>query len=303
MISVSNSAPRAGAIDEAEALRQLPSLVADPSEEVAQATLGLVSFALKYLAGPSLPELQRYAIGLYRPLAERLGWEAVPGEPLPKAALRSAVLELLALEAEDPATRGEARDRGRKYLSGGALHPEAVAPDLATLALKVALQEDTGPLFAEALKVVLTLEDSGLRHRLLEALGSVRDPKRLEQALGFSLDPRLHKNERFSSLWPAFDEPRTREQAWIWLKANVDKLAPLIPTGQVAGMPWLVSGFCDEERRAEIAAFFKPRLPTSPGMERNLAQAEERIHLCAARRQAGAPSVQASFRTKATDSN
>jgi alanyl aminopeptidase len=51
------------------------------------------------------------------------------------------------------------------------------------------------------------------------------------------------------------------------------------------------SGFCSAPERAEMEAFFKPKVDGYAGGPRILAQSLERIDLCIARRQALGPSL------------
>ena len=290
------AAPRAGAMAEADAMAALTALASDPTDEVSGSPIGLLGFALHYLAGDALPDARRYVSSLYRPVAEQLGWKATKGEPRPRARLRGQVLTLLALDAEDAPTRKLAGDRGRAYLAGGTLHPEAVSPDLAGLCLTVAMQDDDGTLFEAAVALLPKIEDAGVRSRLLRALGATRDPARLERALGLALLPGAKHSDRLTPLGAAFDRPESREHAWRWLKAHFDDLSKLLPAGYVSRLPGEGGRFCDEAWRTELETFFAARAARYPGMPRNLAKAEEQILLCAAQKRANATSAQGFFR-------
>jgi alanyl aminopeptidase len=58
-----------------------------------------------------------------------------------------------------------------------------------------------------------------------------------------------------------------------------------------AYLPMVGAGFCSAPERAEVEAFFKPKVEGYAGGPRILAQALERIDLCIARRAALGPSL------------
>ena len=45
-------------------------------------------------------------------------------------------------------------------------------------------------------------------------------------------------------------------------------------------LPFVGNGFCDEKSRAEVEAFFEPKVSRFNGAPRNLASVLERIRLC-----------------------
>jgi alanyl aminopeptidase len=289
------AALRAGAVGAADALAQLPRFAADDEPEIAAVPLSTLEFAIRELSGPRPERARAFGAAMYKPVADRLGWSGAKEEEQPQRYLRAKVLAFLALEARDPETRAQAAQRGRAQVAGGELHPEAVQPDLALLALAAAIEEDTGPVFESALAVFHASKDPGVRTRVLTALAHARDPRLLDRALALSLDPRLRGNERLTVVEKALERPHAREQAWRWMKANFEALAKLVPEGYLAFIPKLPATFCDEEHRQDVRAFFAPRAEKTRGMPRNLAQADERMKLCAAQRKALAPGAQAFF--------
>ncbi len=141
-----------------------------------------------------------------------------------------------------------------------------------------------------------TETDSTMRGYLLRALGGVDDEALAARARALALDPRLKTNEVFAPLWPQADDVRTRDATWAWVREHVDQLTARLPESHGSALPFLGASWCTEERAVEVEAFFAPRVPKVPGMERSLAQAVESIRLCAAKAAVHRASARAVFR-------
>ena len=74
------------------------------------------------------------------------------------------------------------------------------------------------------------------------------------------------------------------------MQRHYDALRAKLPSSAssetAAFLPWVGGGYCDEEHRAEIEAFFKDRAAQTTGGPRILEQVLERVHLCSVRREA-----------------
>jgi alanyl aminopeptidase len=251
---------------------------------------------VQLVGSEELPALERFARQLYATRARRLGWEARAEESGEESLLRRELLSFLAFTARDAAVRREAATRGRRLVGfggDGALHPEAVHAPLAGLALTVAVQEGDAAFFEHLLGHLRRSEDALFRGRALGALGSTKDPALAQRALALSLDPALRVNEVTEPLGPQLSMPETREQAWRWLQDHFDGVFARVASTRGGAAPWLVRGFCSEERAREIEAFFAPRVGALPGGPRNLQGSLEAIRLCAARVEAQRPSARA----------
>jgi alanyl aminopeptidase len=126
---------------------------------------------------------------------------------------------------------------------------------------------------------------------LLVALGFVRDPALAKDGLGLTLDERLDARESIVILQVLSGQRETRALAFDFARANYAALAGRIPSDWVSFFPWMATGFCDGERRAETEAFYRDRMARVDGGPRSLDQALEAMDQCIARRQAQQPSV------------
>jgi alanyl aminopeptidase len=210
------------------------------------------------------------------------------------------VLTLLA-EARDPAVLEELSRIGRAYAgpAGGTFRAEVVDPDLATLALGVAVEEGDDALFDLLDRRLGTLDDSELRERILVALGSARDPRRSARARELALDARLRRQETIVPLISQSQDERTRDASWAFFKEHFEAIAASMPNNYAAFLPYVVLDFCDGAHADEAVAFFEPRVAKHNGMSKNLRQAVETVRLCSAGAAAQKESARAFFAARA----
>lgn len=306
-----------GGISGADALEALAPLAADPRREVATEPMELLQPALDWLADdPARAAAEAYARRLYAPLYRELGWSSTPqkkgsagapradGDPHAdgdaraddnRGMLRGAVIRFLALAARDPEVRKEAAARGRAWIAGGQLHPEAVLPDLAGAALASAMQEGDAALFDEALAALARTDDELARGALLFGLGSARAPELAARARELALDPRVQIKEIWGVLDAQLSQPETREAAWQWLEQRLDALIARMTPQRSGGLPWMAASFCDRAHADRASALFGPRVAQLDGGPRNLAGALEAVNLCAARKKAQVDSLRGFF--------
>lgn len=265
---------------------------------VATMPMGLVEFAADHIADEELlPRVQRYGQRLYRGHYRRLGWgprghRAEDGET---KLLREAILDFLAFIAEDAAVRRQGARLGRAYVRGGEIHPDAVEPDVAGLALAVAVQEGDAEFFDQLTELLFSTEDATVRHRVLSALGHATDPELAARARALALDARLRLNEVTTPLQVQAGQAETREATWEWLVEHFDALRERIGPFHAGYLPYMASGFCDEEHAQAVERFFAPHIEELPGGPRNLASTLEAIRLCAARVEAHRESTREFF--------
>ncbi|HET7505075.1 MAG TPA: M1 family aminopeptidase [Kofleriaceae bacterium] len=287
---------RSASMPGGDVLRALERFAGDRHGAVAQIPLQLFGFVDSHLVeGKQRARLRAHVAKLYAPAVRSLGWKASPGE-LPRQRLfRATLLESLALQLEVPAVLDEAARRGRQVLGldpGRARPSEAVDPDLAALVRAAAVRRGGAAAFDALVAELSSSEDALVRQRALEALASTRDPVLVGRALDLALDPQLRQTERVVALGILLAAIETRDQAWTWLKAHFDELAPMLPDRFAGRIPGQID-LCDAARTADVSAFFASRVDKLTGGPRILAQAIESAELCAAQVAAQQGSVRA----------
>jgi alanyl aminopeptidase len=268
----------AGAGDAVPILDALLALGADPHHAVSSAPRPVLQFVHDYVAaGADRAALRQKLLRTFRPEAARLGWSHRIDESDGTRLRRTEVVELVTLVLEDPAMRREALRRARAWANGG---PNA-SGDLLQTALIVGVQD--GDVF-DAIATRLETENDGFeRRRLLEAIGSARDPALARRARELALGSTVRSNEIIRPIRAQFRIESERVAAWLWLKDNYAALVTRLPGSYAAELPRLAGSFCDEAHAADVEQFFATRVGDLPGGPRNLEGALEQIRLCAAR--------------------
>jgi hypothetical protein len=68
----------------------------------------------------------------------------------------------------------------------------------------------------------------------------------------------------------------------LWLEKNFDALSARLSAASMGGAPWLTAHMCSDAHAQRMEAFFAPRVAAITGGPRNLQNALEALHLCAA---------------------
>jgi cytosol alanyl aminopeptidase len=273
----------------ARALDLVPNLTREKSRHLQGAAAGIVSLLSDEVTPPELrPNRARFIKKMFGARARALGWQPKKGETDEDRLLRPTLMRLVAGRAEDPRWVAEARKLADRWL----VDEKAIDPDLAGLVLEVAATHGDRAFFDRLHEAARKEKhDRKRRGRLLAAMASFRDPAIVKVALELTLGDELEARESITLLWGALDPEETREQAWEFLKQNLDRLLPRLPRDYAANFIGAGTAFCDEAHRADVEAFFRPRAAGWLSGPRELAQTLEDLDLCIARKAAHADSV------------
>ncbi len=295
-----NSGVAAGSIPFADALAALEPIARDAEGDVAAEVLPLLAFAGDQLVAASeRGAVERYTSSLLAPVLARLGYTSKKNEATATTKLRWQVLATLA-RANDQGVVAELSKRARAYagLSDGRFHPEAIDPELAELALVVAVEHGDTALYDALDQRLSTLDDADLRGRVVGALSSARDAERGARARALTLDPRLRKQEAVIPLFGQSNDERTREATWDYVKGHFEAITQAMPDNYAAYLPWTAGRFCNKDKADELNAFFAPVAGKHNGMSQNMRQATEMLRLCAAEVEAQRESAHAFFQAR-----
>src|SRR5450830_160224 len=274
---------RTGDVPMATALALVPAFAGDPDRQVVETMVRIAASPRDLFVTDELrPNYRRFVADTFGARARALGFKSKPGEDEDTKLLRSAVVGLVAQDADEPALVAEATSLARKWLTDRSV----IEPEMLPTVLTVAARYGDAELFTAFLAEAKRSKDRRERGRILAALGAFRDPSVQKLALNLTLSPDFDARESIAVLREAAADRLTRESAWAFLKANFDALAARLPRESPAGFPQLAAGFSDEAHRADVAAFFKDRAVNYTGGPRRLAQSLEQIQLKAALRAA-----------------
>ena len=285
-----SSAFKRGTLSPAVLLNAMPALALSDAPQAATALLGHFAWIREHLADVATRRLlDAYAVHLYAPRLQQLGYRRTDGEASTTTAMRTRLTKFLALDVRDPGTRAELAKQGRSALgldgSDKADLSRADA-DLLEITLRVAVQDGGVRAFNAAQNEFARNRDTAQRDALLAALGATRDPALAERARDYGLTPAVQIGE-MSSLYSAqMDQPENRVAMAQWLQAHFDAYRARLPAFAQSRMPASIAdGRCSLVAADQLAHFFSPRIKELIGGERGLGQALEVIHQCDALRE------------------
>jgi ERAP1-like C-terminal domain len=103
--------------------------------------------------------------------------------------------------------------------------------------------------------------------------------------------------ESLPLLFGPLGAPQTQTLPFEFVEQHYDAILAKIPGNEIfnagAFLPFVGSGFCDDQGAKRVAAFFEPKVARFNGAPRNLAQTLETIRLCVAYKDAQESSVAA----------
>jgi alanyl aminopeptidase len=282
-----NALVGSGDVPNAVALKLVETLSKDKSRHIVDASIGVVAGIDEMVPENLRANYERLIKKLYRARAIELGWQSKRGEDENTKQLRPNLLGLVAGNGKDPALIKEATALAWKWLDDH----KAVEPDLVGVVLNVATQYGDDKLFERLRADAKKATDRQERGRLLGAMGGFVEPKIVAKAMAIVLTDEFELREALGLLQGPFGDPRTRIPAYNFMKDNFDAIIAKIPEPYRPYMAFTFVSLCDDSKKPEIEAFWKPRIEKLDGGPRVMAQALESLSLCSAARKAQTPGV------------
>jgi puromycin-sensitive aminopeptidase len=215
-----------------------------------------------------------FAQDLFRPAANRSGWEAQAGEGHMDALLRSTVLSQ-AGGYGDSEILGQASDRFLRFLED----PESLRPDIRGVVYSLAGQAGDRTTYDQLWELERNTSLQEEKIRLLLALARFQQPELLQETLERALSSDVRSQDTISVVGSVAFNLRGRDLAWEFVKSNWPEFDRRYGGGGF-GLMRLVSicgGFTSEERLADVENFFQEH--PAPAAERTIRQALERVRL------------------------
>ncbi|KAI4380853.1 hypothetical protein MLD38_006993 [Melastoma candidum] len=264
-------------------LTSLLTLMTAYREEVEYTVLSnliSISYKVARIAADATPDLvsdiKRFFINLFQYSAEKLGWDAKPGESHLEAMLRGEILTVLAVFGHD-LTLQEACRRFDAFLNDRntpLLPPDIRRAAYVAMMQNVSISNRSG--FDSLLKVYRESDLSQEKTRILASLGSCPDPGVILEVLNFVLSPEVRIQDAVFGLAVSYEG---RETTWEWFKGNWEYISKTWGSGFLITrfVSGVVSPFASLERAKEVEEFFSTR--SNPSITRTLKQSIERVHI------------------------
>jgi aminopeptidase N len=262
---------------------------ADPEPAVVAAFAGELERVRPALVPDELAaSFAGYVRRTFRPVLERIGRAARPGEAPDVPALRSTLLRWLGDFGRDEEVLRYAETLARRCLTS----PAELNPGLATVALDLAAIHGDHALFEEYRKRFESAKTPVERLRYLRALGHFRDPAVREEILRYALSGPLRPNEVLRLAGGLGDTEQGADRIFAWVREHYDEVVARLPPILLPGLPLIASG-CSAARLEQGRQFFSAPGKSVPGTERQLASVADQVHDCLRLRERAAPAVAA----------
>lgn len=282
-----NALVASGDVDIKVALAMMDKLAKDRSRHLVDASIELIA-RLEEMVTPKLEEnYARLIRKLYRARAKELGWTRRPTDDDTTKLLRPRLLGLVAGAGNDPELVAQATQQAWRWLDDRT----AVDPDLVRTTLAVAARHGDRKLFDRLHAAAKATSDRIDRGQLLAAMAGFTDPQIVARALELVLTDEFELRESIGLLQQAFAHRTTRPIAYQFVVDHFDAIAAKLPEPFRPYLAFTVVALCDDSRRIEVEAFFRPRIEKLDGGPRVMEQALEQLSLCSAARKAQSPSV------------
>lgn len=219
-------------------------------------------------------QFDSYAGRLFKPIAERLGWNSTEGESHLDTLLRSLVLNrLVSFSCET--TSEEAKKRFEAHASGKAI----LSADLRSVCYKAVLQTGDTDTYELMLKLYRATDLHEEKDRISRALGSIRNVDILKRVIEFAMSDEVRAQDSVFIIVAVALNPKGREMAWEFFKQNRQQLLDQYEGGFLLSrlVKHLTENFASEEKAREVEEFFKQY--SFPGTERTVSQSVETIRL------------------------
>jgi len=287
-----------------EALR---IVAASPYTQVAMAPAkDLIRLSDKLVSANARDAVLALMRELYRPRLDALGpvnsaaIETASADAVQRALLRTQLVKLLALDAEDPGLRGELAGQASRYIRLGdegaaSLDESAVDPALLTIALASGVQELGTPFVDTLIDRLVESSDAKFRAEAAVALAATDDAELGNRIRELLLGDQLRSREPTSLAFALARRPSQRRATFEWFKASEAAFTENMSHFAQRWLPMMGAGFCTVAERDEVDEFFSPLVTEWQGAERTLAEVLEGIELCAALREAKGAEVDEYF--------
>ncbi|HEY3803333.1 MAG TPA: M1 family metallopeptidase [Kofleriaceae bacterium] len=246
---------------------------------------GLADRLVWYAQPDQRAKLETWLRETFGPGAAKLGALPKDGDDLDAEASRGELYELTAYEGRDPELQKQAIELAAHWRD----LPEAMRGDILAVAV------DASPeVQAKVREEAKTEKDSVKLGEELSALGRIRDPQRLEEALGAMLDPAIDFRR---SMWMLSNvDVSTLGVRQAFFKAHQAALLKRLPAIDDTGTsvyafarPFAMD--CDAARRDELASYMKQTFSSIPGAPRRITQLTEGLDRCISTRKLLLPEV------------
>ncbi len=220
---------------------------------------------------PSRARFEAFANRELRPLADRLGAEARPGEDSNLTNLRNAVLQALS-RFGDEKVFADARRRFDAAID----HPESMLPEARRVVIAIVALHADGPTM-DRLMTAVRKSDPLEKQKLLGAMALVSDPVQAERVAQMATGPEAPAGSApYTLVTLATAHPDLGWKAGLELVNRPD--SPVDSQLKLGLMPWIASFSADLNRIGELEVYAAKNIPPEARENVEAAVASIRLH-------------------------
>jgi alanyl aminopeptidase len=225
-----------------------------------------------------------------------LGLAAKPDEAPANALARQYLVQLLLEEGHDPALTAQLTKAGHTYLSSGGKDLGGIAPELRIEAMRAGVMAEGGPFADSVMDAIRASNDEYFIQSAIYAVAGANDDATLRKLLDMALTPAIRIGDVRYVFRYMQAEPKGRDVAWAWFKANYSNLLKRLSSYGMGDTPGILQYACDGTAKADLAAFLGPKTSQLTGTPRTLKENEDRIDRCVAFKQAKGTEISGAIR-------
>jgi len=215
-------------------------------------------------------QFKSFARDFFKPIAERLGWDKIPGESFTDIFLRSLAITNMG-NWGDQDTIDEARRHFSSYVNGGELDP-----DIRNAVFLLVAKHGGNEEFEKFIKLYENATSPEESVRTLKVLGSFNDTVIHARALDLALSEKVRPQDKLRMVW--YSNKKTHTLTWEFVKNNWDVFLKLYGHGGLGFMNGLIAlpaGFSTQEQLEDVEQFFATH--DVSGADRAVKQCLEKI--------------------------
>lgn len=229
----------AGQLAGGDYLAFLAAYANDPEPEITQKVAGaLGGIRETFVRAQQLKSFNAFCGTLLRPALNRIGLRPRAGEPPHVTPLRNTLIAWLGGQIADPEVVAYAREVTAQFLKD----PASVDSGLSATALGAAAFHGDAALFQTMQAMLDQSATPEARGNLIGTLGSFRDVALIDQALAYSLTPKLNSTEFLQVAGRVAGSLELRPHAIDWMIANYEPIKAKAPAMYVDFMITFAGG-------------------------------------------------------------
>jgi len=221
-----------------------------------------------------LDAFKKFVLALYKPLGDKLGWDAQPEEDHSTPLLRSLVINRLG-KYGDEATVAEAQRRFKAHVNA----ESDIDANLRNAVYSIVACHGNEETFDEMIKLYRNTTHMEEQCRLMRCIGASDKKELIEKTLAFAMTDEVRAQDTVFTLTSTVGSLIGRKMTWQFIKDNWEELHKRYAGGFLLSRLIMRSteDFATEEDAKDVEAFFEAH--KVPSGERTVKQSIENIHL------------------------